>query len=69
MHSMCSAFDIPENLHVKIAANNSSMIIRCFDALHRVYHRDKELTLAMIKTKLNEYSDELQQLISDYHEN
>ena len=69
MKCACSAFELPENVRVKIAANNSSMIIRCFDALHRVYHYDKELTLAMIKTKLSEYSDELQQLISDYHEN
>ena len=68
-YEMCSAFELPENVRVKIATNNSSMIIRCFDALHRVYHRDKELTLAMIKTKLSEYSDELQQIISDYHEN
>ena len=68
-YEMCSAFEIPENVRVKIATNNSSMIIRCFDALHRVYHRDKELTLAMIKTKLSEHSDELQQIISDYHEN
>ena len=68
-YEMCSAFELSENVRVKIAANNSSMIIRCFDALHRVYHCDKELTLAMIKAKLSEYSDELQQIISDYHEN
>ena len=65
-YELCSAFDIPENVRVKIAENNSSMIIRCFDALHRVYHRDKELTLVMIKAKLSEYSDELQQVISDH---
>ena len=59
-YEMCSAFELSENVRVKIAANNSSMIIRCFDALHRVYHRDKELTLAMIKAKLSEYNDELQ---------
>ena len=68
-YELCSAFDVPENVRVKIATNNSSMVIRCFDALHRVYHRDKELTLPMIKAKLSEYSDELQQIISDYHEN
>ena len=68
-YELCSAFDIPENIHVKIATNNSSMVIQCFDALHRVYHRDKELTLPMIKAKLSEHSDELQQIISDYHEN
>ena len=67
-YELCSAFDIPENIRVKIATNNSSMIIRCFDALHRVYHHNKELTLPMIKAKLSEHSDELQQIISDYHE-
>ena len=66
-YELCSAFDIPENVRVKIAISNSSMIIRYFDALHRVYHRDKELTLVMIKAKLSEYSDELQQVISDHH--
>ena len=66
-YELCSAFDVPENIRVKIATNSSSMIIRCFDALHRVYHRDNELTLDTIKAKLSEYSDELQQIISDYH--
>ena len=68
-YELCSAFDVPENVRVLIATNNSSITIRCLDALHRVYHRDNELTLAMIKTKLSEYSDELKQVISDYHEN
>ena len=68
-YDLCSAFDVPESIRVKIATNNSSTIIRCLDALHRVYHRDKELTLAAIKTKLSEYSDELQQIISNYHPN
>ena len=66
-YEVCSAFDIPENIRKKIATNNSSMIIRCFDALHRVYHRNNELTLTMVKTKLSEYSDELSQIVSDYH--
>ena len=47
-YEVCSAFDIPENIRVKIATNNSSMVIRCFDALHRVYHRDNELTLTTV---------------------
>ena len=68
-YDLCSAFDVPESIRVKIATNNSSTIIRCLDALHRVYHRDKELTLTTIKTKLSEYSDELQQIISNYHPN
>ena len=68
-YELCSVFDVPENVRVLIATNNSSMTIRCFDALHRVYHRDNELTLVMIKTKLSEYSDELKQVVSDYHEN
>ena len=66
---VCSAFDVPESIRVKIATNSSSMIIRCFDALHWVYHRDSELTLTMVKTKLSEYSDELRQIVSDYHVN
>ena len=68
-YEVCSAFDIPENIREKIATNNSSMVIRCFDALHRVYHRDNELTLTTVKTKLSEYSDELKQIVSDYHTN
>ena len=66
-YELCSAFDVPESIRVKIATNSSSMIIRCFDVLHRVYHRDNVLTLDTIKTKLSEYSDELQQIVSDYH--
>ena len=66
-YELCSAFDVPENIRVKIATNNSSMIIRCFDVLHRVYHRNNELTLATIKTKLSEYSDEVKQIVSEYY--
>ena len=66
-YELCSAFDVPESVRVLIATNNSSMTIRCLDALHRIYHRDSELTLAIIKTKLSEYSDDLKQIISDYH--
>ena len=68
-YEVCSAFDIPENIREKIATNNSSMVIRCFDALHQVYHRDNELTLTTLKTKLSEYSDELNQIVSDYDMN
>ena len=68
-YEVCSAFDVPESIRVKIATNSSSMIIRCFDALHWVYHRDNELTLTTVKTKLSEYSDELRQIVSDYHVN
>ena len=68
-YEVCSAFDIPENIREKIATNNSSMVIRCFDALHRVYHRDNELTLTTVKTKLSEYNDELKQIVSDYDMN
>ena len=68
-YEVCSAFDIPENIREKIATNNCSMTIRCFDALHRVYHRNNELTLTVVKTKLSEYSDELRQIVSDYHMN
>ena len=68
-YEVCSAFDIPENIREKIATNNSSIIIRCFDTLHRVCHRNNELTLTMIKTQLSEYSDELRQIVSDYHMN
>ena len=68
-YELCSAFDIPENIRVKIATNNSSMVIRCFDALHRVYRRDNELTLTTVKTRLSECSDELKQIVSDYDMN
>jgi len=67
-YELCSAFDVPKNIRAKIAINNSSMIIRCFDVLHRVYHRNNELTLAVIKTRLSEYSDELQEVVSDYQD-
>jgi len=66
-YELCSAFDVPENIRVKIATNNSLMI-RCFDVLHRVYHHNNELTLAAIKTKLSKYSDELQEVVSDYQD-
>ena len=64
---LCSAFDIPKNVCVNIENRNSSLKLQCFDALHQVYHRDDQLTLDTIKTKLSEYSDELQQTVDDYH--
>lgn len=65
-YELCSAFDIPENVRIKITTNNSSTIIQCFDALHSAYHHDNELTLVTIKMKLSEYSHELQQVVCDY---
>ena len=66
-YELCSALDIPENIIVKIEAENSSAKVQCLDALHRVYHCNGNLTLDMIKAKLSEYSDELHQTISEYH--
>ena len=56
----------PDDVCLKIETSNSSLKLKCFDVLHRVYHCDGELTLAMIMTKLSESNDELQQIISDY---
>ena len=68
LHEMCLAFDIPQNVHMKIVTNNSSLKIQCFDLLHRLYHHNNnELTLSMIKARLSEYSDELRKSISNYH--
>ena len=67
VYDLCSAFNIPAAVCVKIQDTNSSLKLQCFDVLHRVYHRHNEqLSLAMIKTTLSEYSDELRQIISDY---
>ena len=63
---LTAAFDIPADLRLKIKDNNSSLKLQCIDALHAVYHRHNQLTLAMIKTTLSKYSDELQHIISDY---
>ena len=68
-YDLCGAFDIPDDVRVKMKTNNSSLKIRCFDVLHWVYHdHNDHLTLAMIKTKLIESNDQLQQIISDYPE-
>ena len=66
-YELCSAFGIPQNVCANIENSNSSLKLQCFDALHQVYHRDNELTLDTIKTKLSEYSDELEQIVCDYH--
>ena len=67
-YDLCGAFDIPDDVRVKIKESNASMKLQCFDVLHRVYHRDNKLTLAMIMMKLSESNDaKLQQIISDYH--
>ena len=66
-YDLCRAFDIPDDVRVKIEANHSSLKLKCFDVLHRVYHHKGRVTLAMIMTKLSESNDELQQIISDYH--
>ena len=66
-YDLCGAFDIPDDIRVKIEANHSSLKLKCFDVLHRVYHHKGRITLAMIMTKLSESNDALQQIISDYH--
>ena len=65
---LCNAFDISDDVRVKIQDTNSSMRLQCLDVLHRVYHRHNEqLTLVMIKTALSKHSDELRHVISDYN--
>ena len=57
-YDLCRAFDIPDGVRVKIETSNASLKLRCFDVLHRVYHRDNELTLAVIMTKLSGSNDD-----------
>ena len=68
-YDLCNAFDMSDDVRVKIKDTNSSCEVQCFDVLHRVYHHHNEqLTLATIKTTLSKYSDELRQIISDYNQ-